>query len=239
MTATVESQQIDDNSQQIGDEDMIMQDSSVSIIGHNTMSVCVHGCRPTKHPVIALRMKPTFRKKFVDVKAIADTGAQTNLWSLDKYLQAGYTREELRKVSVKLAAANRQPIDIVGAFDAEFQGESPTGETISCQSTVYVSRTVSEFFLSFSTLINLLVIDKNFPMVGNYRAESRSDVSPMAAVNDHYRAVPFSIRAVNLGCLEGNDQDRPCDCPQRSAVPGKPKTLPFAPVPENIPRMKE
>ncbi|KAF3842804.1 hypothetical protein F7725_001653 [Dissostichus mawsoni] len=52
------------------------------------------------------------------ISAVADTGAQSDLWSLEEFLACGFARDDLRPVSLSLSAANRSPIAIEGAFFA-------------------------------------------------------------------------------------------------------------------------
>ncbi|CAH3168005.1 unnamed protein product, partial [Pocillopora meandrina] len=55
----------------------------------------------------------------VTTTAIADTGTQSNLWSLEEYLSCGFSRDDLHPVCLSLTAANRTPIRIEGAFFAK------------------------------------------------------------------------------------------------------------------------
>ena len=206
-------------------------------MGHTNIRVQVSGCGQNQrgHPIIKFQLKPEFTDRLVTVSAIADTGAQTNLWNLDGFIKAGFDVKMLQKPSVKLSAANRQTIDVVGDFRADFIGYSPAGKKISWNSVVHVSGSVSGFFLSFDTLIKLMVVERNFPVVGNCPANSQDEESSKGVSKQD---VELSVRALNFGCLEENDNGG-CDCPQRSAVPRKPATLPFAPIPENIEKMKK
>ena len=52
-----------------------------------------------------------------NVTAIADTGAQVNVWSLDEFVKYGFPHDILTTAS-NLAAANHSSISIVGAFFA-------------------------------------------------------------------------------------------------------------------------
>ena len=101
------------------------------------MHVGAH-CSKRDHPKIAVEIKPLCSDRSVTVRAIADTGAQTNLWGFTEFCKAGYSIQLLDSVSVQLSAANKQHIDVVGGFKAEFSGESPTGKKVSCQDMVYV-----------------------------------------------------------------------------------------------------
>ena len=44
---------------------------------------------------------------------------------------------------------------------------SPKKEVISCDGIVYVSDSVTGFFLSYETMVDLLIINKDFPTVGS------------------------------------------------------------------------
>ena len=135
-------------SENVGNDDTLSHISSTSLIGHTNKRVQVSGCRQNQrgHPIIKFQLKPEFTDRLVTVSAIADTGAQTNLWSLDGFIKAGFYVKMLQKPSVKLSAANRQTIDVVGDFRADFIGYSPAGKKISCNSVVHVSGSVSGFF---------------------------------------------------------------------------------------------
>jgi len=76
------------------------------------------------------------------VLAVADTGAQSDLWSLSDFLAHGFSRNDLSPVTLGLAAANRSPITIEGAFFAKIETTSRCGEVAMCRSMVYVSSAV-------------------------------------------------------------------------------------------------
>ena len=52
----------------------------------------------------------------VTIDGIADTGAQSNLWGLQNFQEAGYSLNDLRPVSLNIRAANKNPINVIGAF---------------------------------------------------------------------------------------------------------------------------
>ena len=52
----------------------------------------------------------------VRVNGVADTGAQACMWGLADFYKAGYKKQDLVKVKQRIAAANRQPIDIMGQY---------------------------------------------------------------------------------------------------------------------------
>ena len=98
-----------------------------------------------------------------DVSAIADTGAQSDLWSFADFLASGFTRADLHPIHLSLSAANRSPISIEGAFFAKLATRSPTGEESSCRSMVYVSSSVQDMYLSYESLLNLDLLSSDFP----------------------------------------------------------------------------
>ncbi len=60
---------------------------------------------------------------------MADTGAQSCPWSMDEFLAARFTNEDLIPVKLDLHAANRSPIHVNGAITLHLQGMPP--ETIN------------------------------------------------------------------------------------------------------------
>jgi len=112
-----------------------------------------------------LAKQPT---KSVEVVGIADTGAQSNLWSLDQFLAAGFRKADLSPATLSLNAANKSPIRIDGAFFANMVGTSKTDKDVSCRSMIYVSRDVKTLYLSYDTMLDLAIINPGFPTIGEY-----------------------------------------------------------------------
>ena len=75
--------------------------------------------------------------KFVMASALADTGAQSNLWGWKNFQDAGFGKNDLLPVPYTIWAANKIPIKILGAFRATVSGMSLA--VISCNSIIYVS----------------------------------------------------------------------------------------------------
>ena len=151
--------------------------------------------------------------------AVTDSGAMLNLWSYQECLEAGFTDDDLLPVSMDLEAANKSPISIEGALFLRLSGKSPTGTIYSCAALVYISRQARGFYLSLESMMDLLIIPRDFPHIG---------------------AVPDQP-AMNSSCSAPTTAP-PCDeCPQttRTAVPARPKTLPYGPIPENNERMEQ
>ena len=125
-----------------------------------------------------------------EISAIADTGAQSDLWSLEHFLACGFSREELHPISLSLSAANRSPIRIEGAFFATLATTSPSGGTASCHSMVYVSSSVSDMYLSHESLLNLGLLSPTFPSVNGSAAQPRA-LPPQSAPRERSpRAAP-------------------------------------------------
>ena len=187
------------------------------------------------HPKIVVRLRPVESPDFVLVEGIADTGAQSNIWGMQDFLRAGFHESMLDKVPLSVRAANKQPIDISGGFLAQFE-DDPDKSGISCQAMVLVSKSVTGLFISFDTLIRLRAISENFPIIGKctlhgaYTLTSQIDVSDIS-IN--------SLLLVNQGCSTPTEDPNQCSCPQRSAVPLRPKSLPYKPIPENNAAMKQ
>lgn len=93
-----------------------------------------------------------------EVLAIADTGAQSDLWSLADFLACGFSRDILTPISLSLSAANRSPISIEGAFFAKLASRTGIGKNVTCRSMVYVSSAINTMYLSCETLFNLEIL---------------------------------------------------------------------------------
>ena len=105
--------------------------------------------RFAEHPTVQLQVSiahkngnRTTQSRSVDITAITDTGAQSNLWSLREFLTAGFSKDALLPVSLGLRAANATPIKIAGAFFAKLDGYASDGSMVTCRSMIYVSETV-------------------------------------------------------------------------------------------------
>ena len=74
-----------------------------------------------------------------DVSAVADSGAQSDLWSLKDYLAHGFSRDNLVPVALSLSAANRSPIAYASAFFAKISTCSRQGKRATYEA-VFVSK---------------------------------------------------------------------------------------------------
>ena len=181
--------------------------------------------RLTDHPRVRLSIVPERTPKPSSVDGIADSGAQSNLWSFARYLAAGYNEKDLSPVSLSLNAANKSPIKIEGAFLAEIHGTTADGQIITCKAMIYVSRDVQGFYLSYTTMIDLGMLPKNFPTPGC--ALAAPDLGTVHSVQE----TPQTTAAMS---------ERPCGgCRSQESIPERPSELPFPCTPSNIGKMKQ
>ena len=175
-----------------------------------------------------------------EVSAIADTGAQSDLWSLSDFIASGFSREQLHPISLSLSAANRSPISIEGAFFARLATQSSSGNITACHSMVYVSSSVKDMYLSYDSLLNLGLLPRTFPSLDNStRTQSERDTSNKQPHVPSVSPEINAMRALNDGCPEPTiTLNATCSCPQRGAAPPRPSELPFPCTPENNAKMK-
>ena len=191
---------------------------------HPLITVCVSTdkswCRTRHGPIVAR-----------NVPAIADTGAQTNVWLLLLFLAAGFDRSILIPAS-DLVAANYSGINIVGAFLAVIKGLDANKTEVQCHAMIYVSADVSHLYLSQATLADLGVLSPQFPMIGEH--------PPLETHNQDCVTQPptIPIRSMSGGCSSLSQPTDTCTCPQRTAVPPPPSSLPFPCTPENKAKMR-
>ena len=174
----------------------------------------------------------------VDIDAVVDSGAQSDLLSLSSFLSAGFKQADLCPVTLNVSAANRSPIQIEGAFFARISGRSPRGDIVTCRSMVYVSSTVQDTYLSHSTMLNLGIVGSDFPAIGTANQQPQCGDASDGAVHD--TASINVLRELGSGCVTSSSPSpSTCSCPQRASPPLRPPELPFAPTPENNGRMKQ
>lgn len=202
--------------------------------------------RNSNHPRVDLNIRlaePNKNKNKPEafVRGIVDSGAMSNLWGLKNFYESGFSKADLLNVNMDIRAANRNPINIVGAIKAVIIGKSPSGEEFSSTCVVYVSDCVNDFFLSYDSMLDLGIVSQSFPMVGAY---SPLKCSPMKCPPMKYSPstaeVPEThVRSVNSGCTGAPQGEHNCNCPQRESIPQRPTSLPFAAVPLNNEKMRE
>ena len=176
------------------------------------------------------------------VRGVVDSGAMSNLWSLQEFLNCGFTKSDLVQVKTDIRAANKNPINIIGAMYVTLKGRSPSGKILKSDSRVFVSDNVSDFYLSFDSMLDLGIIDCNFPTIGSYVCNKKSDgPEPEKEEINAVRALHSGCTNVRTNVQKGENESEceSCKCPQRESVPPRPTLLPFEPIPENNEKMKK
>ena len=156
----------------------------------------------------------------MSVACIADSRAQSNVWSLQECKRMGFKEQDLIPVKTSLSAANKSSILITGAIIVALSGAKADGSTISCPTIVYISPSVKGFYLCHESMLDLGILSHSFPSVGDAFFQ-RNSALQYGDVNNATTAT-----------------DR-CSCPQRQAVPPRPSGLPFVCRPENIDNMRK
>ena len=154
------------------------------------------------------------------VIAMADTGAQSCLWSMTSFLAAEFTPSDLIPVSLDLVAANKSPIKIAGAIILRLQGYSPDSEPFSCATLVYVSEAARSFCLLCEAIMDLGIVSPNFPSVGAAAYPAVTQQPPNRSTERH--------GSLNAGGLaQTTDTKDSCSCPPHTVVPVRPVAPPF------------
>lgn len=134
-------------------------------------------------------------------------------------------------MTISMKPANKSPISINGAFFATFEGRCPKGKAITSDCQVYVSKDVNLFYLSYDTMLDLGIINRGFPTIGNHPTFA------CASLNDHPLIVLDQDHAV-CGAAQVNESTTTCKCPNRTPVPDRPSCFPFPCSPEDSERIK-
>ena len=79
--------------------------------------------RLAAHPLVKLNISSETNSSLIfGIEAVADSGAQSDVWSFQEYLNAGFSELDLQRVNLSRNAENKSPIDIQGAFIARLTG---------------------------------------------------------------------------------------------------------------------
>ena len=134
----------------------------------------------------------------MSVACVADSGAQSNVWSLQECKRMGFKEQDLIPVKSSLSAANKSSILITEAIIVALSGAKADGSTISCPAIVYISPSVKGFYLCHESMLDLGILSHSFPSVGHA----------------FFQRNCFAI----WRCINGatNTTNR-CSCPQRQA----------------------
>ena len=67
----------------------------------------LHKSKPLDHPFASVKITKYGSNKLIKVSALADTGAQSNLWGWKNFQDAGFGKKDLLPVSITIRAANK------------------------------------------------------------------------------------------------------------------------------------
>ena len=91
---------------------------AISALTHHAFTK--HGWRRARlspHPRVNLSLRhDRYPNRSADIDAVADSGAQMDLYGKEDYLKAGFNIKDLTPVSLALEAANKSAIQLEGAF---------------------------------------------------------------------------------------------------------------------------
>ena len=147
------------------------------------------------------------RVKAVTLPTMADTGCQSCLVGINVIEHMGMNTSDLLPVSMRMKAANKQDIRILGAAIIRFSGENNSDPKLVSRQIVYVTDSTDRVFLSRAACVDLGLISKAFPTLGEMSNVAVTDAD--------------------------NGITAQCDCPRRMAPPTKPAALPMPATEEN------
>ena len=139
------------------------------------------------------------------------------------FYKCGFKKHDLIPVKCRMAAANREPLNILGAIFIRFSGSTEESKSITSGALTYVSTDTDKFYLSREVLKDLGVIDQNFPQI---KPNMMSAGLENQATNGSEKFI-------------GKDQLSTCGCLVRTKPPPRPDQLPFDCKEENIPKMRQ
>ena len=152
----------------------------------------------------------THPTRHADIMCMADTGCQSCLASIKAISRLGNKRQELIPVTMKIHAANKEGINILGAAILRFSGKTSNGIRESRQ-IVYVTDVDNKVFLSREACVSLGIISDQFPKVG--------EIGKRTTTNATYDAPEHLLNDIGLTA--------DCSCPKRELPHPPPTQLPY------------
>ena len=164
--------------------------------------------------------------RIVTASALADTGCQSSLAGINIIAKLGIRKEDLLPVTMKMHAANNNGINILGAAVLRFSGKSLSGRTITTRQIVYITDSTDKLFLSKDACIQLGMISKNFPLIGEISNDHGANATADSSTADPNAPAP--------NIMQNHTPELNCSCPKRTLPPSIPEKLPFSPADKNI-----
>ena len=156
-----------------------------------------------------LGFKTSIQQREVKTHVMADTGCQSCLAGIKILHRLGLNRSDLIPVSMRMHAANRNTINILGATVLRFSGKTESGEIIETRQLTYVTDSTDNIFISREACEQLGIISHNFPKIGEVHTSHAS------LLNDSVQTSSESSTHASCGCLK------------RVPPPSPPSHLPF------------
>ena len=158
--------------------------------------------------------------KSVNQPAMADTGCQSCLAGIIVLYRLGLTPSDLIPGTMRMHAADNKDINILGATMLHITAKNANGRIFETRQMVYITDCSEKFFLSRGACVDLHIIPKDFPKIGE-------TAHLCDAVLRNETGSPDSS-PTNL-----------CDCPRRRKPPPPPRRLPFPATDENRERLQK
>lgn len=166
----------------------------------------------------ALGFKLHTRTRPLTLPAMADTGCQSCLVGIQVATRLGLTQDDLIPVTMKMHAANEKGINILGAAILRFSGTGKPDHPMETRQIVYVTDSSDRIFLSREACVELGMISKTFPTIGEVHHTSTIQSGPQDLADT---------------MTSDNGITAPCKCPKRIKPPPLPTKLPFPANPTN------
>ena len=155
-----------------------------------------------------LGIKLPIKPKQANVMVLPDTGCQSCLAGYNFVKRLGL-EDHLIKVNLKMTAANKSTINILGAVVVRFSGKDNSGADVETRQMVYITDTADRVFLSREACQELGLIPSNFPILGDTcdAINGKTDLENKTTVDSRNVAE--------------------CGCPKRELPPPIPESMPF------------
>lgn len=178
-----------------------------------TLTATAH---PDDYQALGFQLTNTHIKS-VKLSAMADTGCQSCLASMQVIQRLGLSEHDLIPVTMHMYAANNHGIKILGAVILRLSGPSRSGKILETRQVTYVTNDSNKFFLSREACTELGLITESFPTVGEAAANLQA-------------SHPLTSSAQTT---------TPCHCPKRQPPPPKPAQPPFPATEANRERLEQ
>ena len=180
---------------------------------------------PAEHPVVKVEISlctsgyeeldipsPRVTTKSTERMAMADTGAQMTVGSLELAHALGVTKRELIPLASRVNVANAAELGLLGGMLIRVTMKDSQGTMSETLQLCYISSAVHTFYLSREACEDLGIVNKEFPN---------------------------GINTTTLNSMAESATSRPCSCPERSLPPSVPTSLPYPATKENATKLKE